>query len=251
MMLNLDTKIALLETHHLYWGANSYFVKGRDFHALSIRVKGDAQITHGEKTEQLTTGSVIFMSKGADYHSKTGEEELFVVHFQTSGPSAFGMQVYNPTNFSRLVDLFSRLHLIFTSKPHGYEFKSLSLFYDILYELKKSENTSLSPNYEKIKNTLDYLHANFTNPELSIKELCKKSFFSDTYFRKLFVSLYGTTPLDYLNNLRLNHAKALLLETNYTVSHVAFLSGFYDEKHFCKLFKQKKGKTPSQHRKGE
>lgn len=248
MIFNLNCKITILETHHLRWGANSYFVKGRDFHALSIRVKGNAQITHGEKTEHLTTGSVIFMSKGADYHTNTGEEELFVVHFQTSDPSPFGMQVYNPTNFSRLVDLFSRLHLLFTSKAQGHEFKSLSLFYDILYELKKSENDYISPNYEKIKGALDYLHANFTNPELNIKDLCKKSFFSDTYFRKIFISIYNTTPLDYLNNLRLNHAKALLLETNYTVSHVALISGFYDDKYFRKLFKKKIGLQPTQFR---
>ena len=248
MIVDLNTKITLLNTFHLCWESNDHFVKGRDFHALSIRLTGNAEITNGEKKELLSSGSVLFVPKGVDYHTKTGKEDLLVVHFITEGYAFKEIKSFQPKNFGRLIDLFSRLYDSLNNKAEGYQFKSLSLFYGILYELEKSENDNLSPDYNKIKGALDFLHANFTNPELNIKDLCKKSFFSDTYFRKLFFNLYNTTPLNYLNDLRLNHACALLGETNYTISRIAVLSGFYDEKYFCKLFKKKTSLTPTEFR---
>lgn len=248
MLIDKNSKIQLLSTLNLHWKLNNNNVAGRDFHAISIRTKGNGIISQGEKTEQLTTGTVLFVPKGVDYHIETGEEQLFVIHFLADNMIFDHIKAFHIQNFSRLIELFSTFYVIFTSNSQGSEYKALSLFYDIMYELEKSQTTTLSPDYEKIKNALDYMHANFTDPELKISKLCKLSYFSDTYFRKLFLSLYGVTPLTYLNDLRINHSKALLNETDCSVAHVALLSGFYDEKYFCKIFKKKLGKTPTQYR---
>ena len=248
MLIDKNSKIQLLSALNLHWKSSNNNVAGRDFHALSIRIKGDGTISQGEKTEQLTTGTVIFVPKGVNYHIETGEEQLFVIHFLSDGVLFDQVKAFHLQNFSRLVELFSMFYAVFTSNAQGSEYKALSLFYYILYELEKSQANALSPDYEKIKNALDYMHANFTDPELKINELCKLSYFSDTYFRKIFLKLYRTTPLTYLNDLRINHAKALLNETANTISHVALLSGFYDEKYFCRLFKKKTALTPSEYR---
>ena len=71
---------------------------------------------------------------------------------------------------------------------------------------------------------------------------------SDTYFRKLFYKVFNTTPLSYINSLRIERAKALLSELNSTVDQVAQKSGFSDAKYFSTVFKKFVGVPPSKYR---
>ena len=52
----------------------------------------------------------------------------------------------------------------------------------------------------------------------------------------------------YLQNLRLNKAKELLITTDDKVGEIAHKTGFSDERYFGKLFKQCEGMTPSEYR---
>ena len=79
-----------------------------------------------------------------------------------------------------------------------------------------------------------------------MRQLCDKAFMSDTYFRRLFVAVYGETPRQYINRLRVEHAQALLREWNYSVEQVARLSGFSDAKYFSTVFHRYTGRSPSQ-----
>ena len=248
MIIDKNTKITLISGLNIKWPLTDAPVKGRPFNALSFRIKGDGFVTQGDKTEQLTTGSVLFMPQGADYYMKTNETEIYVIHFLAEGFASKTIRLFHPKNVEKVSDLFFRLFQLLNSQMEGVEFKALSVFYEIIYQLQKDQNENSSAEFKKIKPALDYLHANFTDPELSVLSICKKSFFSDTYFRKLFYNIFKSSPLNYLNNLRVSHAKTLLTETDHALSNIAVLSGFYDEKYFCKLFKKKTGKTPTEYR---
>ena len=248
MITDFNSKISIISALNLSWNYNDSAVKGRPFHALSVRVKGNGTVSQGNKTEQLKTGTIMFMPEGVDYYINTKEEQIFVIHFLAEDVKEQTFKVFNPQNAEHFLGLFSRFYHAFTTKTTGYEYKCLSIFYEILYNIEKTCSPELSSDYKKIKNAVDYIHLNFTNPELSIKELCKMSFFSDTYFRNLFYSQFKTTPLAYITDLRISHAQALLGETDYTISKISLLSGFFDEKYFCKVFKKKTGKTPTEFR---
>jgi AraC-like DNA-binding protein len=66
------------------------------------------------------------------------------------------------------------------------------------------------------------------------------------YLRKIFKYFYGTSPINYINNLKLTYAQELLSSGLYTVTEVAFSSGFQDVCHFSRVFKKATGKTPTQ-----
>ena len=56
------------------------------------------------------------------------------------------------------------------------------------------------------------------------------------------------TPHAYLESLRIENAKKLLSQPNelgMTISDVAYLSGFYDNLYFSRVFKKHEGKSPS------
>ena len=60
--------------------------------------------------------------------------------------------------------------------------------------------------------------------------------------------LSGDTLLHYINRQKVSYSEELLLNTVLPIKQIALSSGFEDEKHFMKLFKQYKGVTPSQYR---
>ena len=55
---------------------------------------------------------------------------------------------------------------------------------------------------------------------------------------------------EYIRKLRVEKAKDLLVSTNYKLTQIAYLSGFSDQSHFTKIFKEVMEKSPSNYRKG-
>ncbi len=72
--------------------------------------------------------------------------------------------------------------------------------------------------------------------------------YNPDYLNQLIKSDTGLTLSTYINNIRLNEAKKLLISSNKTVSEIAYETGFSDEKYFMKLFKKIENVTPSQYR---
>lgn len=62
---------------------------------------------------------------------------------------------------------------------------------------------------------------------------------------------YNITVTDYINNLRLNCAANLLLNSNYPITEIYLECGFNSASYFISCFKDKYGVTPSQHRKNK
>lgn len=79
-------------------------------------------------------------------------------------------------------------------------------------------------------------------------ELCVHVSMSRSYFSKCFRGVVGVSFATYIQNVGLNRAKLLLMNTNYPVYRVAEEVGFQDEKYFSKLFRERTGFLPSQYR---
>lgn len=118
--------------------------------------------------------------------------------------------------------------------------------YGILAALHK--RVSLSEIDLLIDKAIGIIETNYPEP-ISVTYLANKIGFSRTYFSEVFKRKTGTTPLAYLNTVRLENA-ALLLSNNtgYSITQVANSVGI-DEKNFSRLFKKKFGESPLQYRK--
>ncbi len=68
---------------------------------------------------------------------------------------------------------------------------------------------------------------------------------SITYFRSIFKSITGLSPVEYLNRVRILRALELLQTTTFSVSEVGERVGFYDTNYFSRLFKKVIGYPPS------
>ena len=72
---------------------------------------------------------------------------------------------------------------------------------------------------------------------------------SESNFCKFFKKATGKTYSDYLNEIRINEASRLLLQSEKTISQIAFECGFETLSYFNRVFITKKKKTPSHYRK--
>lgn len=75
----------------------------------------------------------------------------------------------------------------------------------------------------------------------SLAELCNMSV---TNFRREWRRVYGDTPLQYRDALRLQRAREYLFSRYYTVTEVAALCGFEDVSYFVRFFRRHTGLTP-------
>jgi len=95
-----------------------------------------------------------------------------------------------------------------------------------------------------IKSVIDYIQANF-NQEISLKQAAETVYINPGYLGKLFKKETGLSFHDYLNQVRIDKAKELLLTTNRFVYQVSESVGYKDYNYFHKTFKKLVGTTPS------
>lgn len=90
---------------------------------------------------------------------------------------------------------------------------------------------------------MDFMAQNFQN-HILLQDIASYVNLSPTYFHKLFKSAISMTPQQYLAELRLNHAKMLLLTKDYSVEEIAERCGFSSISYFDYHFKKTYGISP-------
>ena len=83
---------------------------------------------------------------------------------------------------------------------------------------------------------------------IDLDNIADEACFSKFHFIRLFKSIYGKTPYQYLTQVRIENAKHFL-RLNYSVSDTCFMIGFDSITSFTGLFKKSEGKTPSEYQK--
>lgn len=79
-------------------------------------------------------------------------------------------------------------------------------------------------------------------------ELSGYSGLSANYLNVIFKDVTGKTVMSFLNESRISRAKELLETSSMRIKEIAELLGYYDQYHFCKVFKKMTGISPTQYR---
>lgn len=247
---NFSPNIRILIARKIHWAHSDADAAPRKFHALSFRVKGNAKYTVRQETLHTHDGDILFVPAHVGYHIKGEDETLFVIHFEMDNLTHQQLEVFHTADYYQAKNLFQTCYEIWDKKEPGFEYKAMSLLFQILELLQISavDRTS-DPDYRKIKPAVEYLHNNYKNPDIDIPALCKEACMSDTYLRKLFWQFFGTTPIKYINRLRINHAKELISSDYYAIEEIAVESGFEDPKYFSSVFRKLEGYSPAEYKK--
>jgi AraC-like DNA-binding protein len=93
-----------------------------------------------------------------------------------------------------------------------------------------------------------FIQNNFQN-KIYLKEVADLIYLTESNFCKFFKKATGKTYSDYVNEIRINEASRLLIQSDKTISQISFECGFETLSYFNRVFLNKKGITPSVYRK--
>ena len=99
-----------------------------------------------------------------------------------------------------------------------------------------------------IKTVLSYITDHY-HEKLYVQDLAAQVNMNEQYFCRFFKRSIGKTPIDYINDYRLNKVIRLLETGDAPVTEVSLECGFNNMGNFQRLFKRKTGITPLQYRK--
>ena len=219
----------------------------RSYNALIFRIRGKADVVKGDERIRLSKNDVTFVPEGYDYSINTlSDEEVIVIHFKAtlSKPCVMAnMHASHPETFNML---FEKLLSAWQTRPCGFVYRMDSLFLSSLEQIERQSKEMHTDSLEfRIQHSVDVIHENIANASFSIDALAVETGYCVSYFRRVFREKHGVSPKEYLINLRIKHAIALLESGYYSVEQVAELSGFAYAKYFSTIFKRITGKTPS------
>lgn len=93
----------------------------------------------------------------------------------------------------------------------------------------------------------DYIDKNYTS-DINLERLSDAIYISQNYISHIFKEEMGISPMKYVINKRISHAKHLLSSTSMSVSEIAAESGYKDPIYFSQIFKKITGCSPKKYR---
>lgn len=95
--------------------------------------------------------------------------------------------------------------------------------------------------------TIQYIDEHYME-DITLDQLAEMAFLSKFYYTRIFTSQKGMTPYKYLTNVRLNHARSLMLSTSLSIDKIGWQVGYGGSRNLIRAFKQATGVTPDKYR---
>ncbi len=118
------------------------------------------------------------------------------------------------------------------------------------YKGLNSNNNTTSLTHDelqRVQDVSDYIK-NYPEVQHSVKTLCTKSGLSPNKLQEGFKFMHARTVSDFVRNVRLEKAEALIKNTDLNISEVVYSVGLTSRSYFCKIFKNKYDCSPKEYK---
>lgn len=125
--------------------------------------------------------------------------------------------------------------------------ESRGIVFQLLSRFFKQGQSKIEMEDNRIAKTVLYIRKHL-NEAIELEKLAGISCLSKDHFIRLFKKELGTTPLQYINQKKIEKAQLLLITEELVVKEIAFQLAFDDYSYFNRLFKKTTGVTPQEYR---
>ena len=230
---------------------------GQHYHdecEIFVHLGGDVSFIVEDRLYPIGYGDVVITRPGeyhhCIYHSKTMHRHFCILFSGKVNEELFGV-FYNRSkgcdnlySFSREIteQLISICHALAAEIQSPLQ--SYRLFLELIELISRSETAPYKESSEQspLSLVLRLMHESYAD-HTTIGELAAKAHVSLSTIERLFADCFGTTPSEYLKNVRLTQA-ARLLSQGHSVSIAAEKCGFSDVSAMIAQFKRRYGVTP-------
>lgn len=216
--------------------------------------KGHVLLDHQEYT--LEKGSLLYLTPHTphDYYEISGD---WITHWVTfSGTAAEKLLpaecgIFKIPDWEDFNDLFQQLDSL--QRDENWLEKSTVLLYSLLIRCRFNVFSAGGAAVNKIKQQLlpvtNYLEKNYTEPVM-LCTLAKILNVTEEQICRMFRAAYNIRPMEYLNLLRIQRAKELLMHKKaLTISQISHAVGYDSPSYFCHLFKKAEHMTAAEYKK--
>lgn len=229
---------------------------GRDDWLLFYVAKGSEHFFL-EREHEVSEGSFVFFKPHERQEHICLDErtsEFYYVHF--SAPEDFDLfgfessKVYFAKKSAKIIDLFEEIIHELQAKGHFYAEICTAKLFSIITLLMRKVSTQNDPNKEysdKISFVIQMMNREYDKSH-SLEDYAKICNMSKFHFIRIFQKITGESPIEYRNNIRIEHAKELLLDTTHSIGEISESLGYTSSVYFSDTFKKKVGVSPLNYR---
>lgn len=239
----------------------NFFVdrSGYDTCLLMYTLSGEGIVKHLDQEHRLHSGDLVVIDCRKHQYYAANRERWHFLWLHMEGKSTFDyVDAINSVgdicvplgNRMSFQNYYDRLRIL----AHNDDELGISVtLQKMLTDIIKMKNAdTFSRMYKGYQSSIDesiaYLRKHYAQ-NISVSAIAEKCYLSKHYYIRVFKAYTGNTPYEFLLNIRLQHARKLLLETSMPISLIASNCGLGDSKNFIYHFKRRFGITPLQFRK--
>ena len=144
-------------------------------------------------------------------------------------------KLVSKTGFERVLGLLEILHVL--SIAGDLEFINSDTYSGVVY----------NKDSDRLADVFKYINTSFGS-DITLNDVAKKANLTPQSFCRLFKKRMDKHFMEYLNEVRISHACRYLMDTDCSISEIAYMSGFKTVSNFNKVFKENTGYCPTSYR---
>jgi len=225
------------------------------FFEIAYIIDGSGNIKINNKNYSVAANDIILLPPNTYHQEETGIDELLILYtgFLINGSTKLKV---NPGLIKhgdfQLINCFRS---IIWEINHQYEERDgcISNYLQLImtYIFRYFNNARKSPaagDNNIITDAITYFNEHFQET-INVNILSKRYNLNKNYFSNIFKKKTGFPPVKYINEIRIDVAKKMLLNKKLTIKTISDMIGFQDPYYFSRIFKKITGIAPQQFRK--
>lgn len=249
----LPEDISVLSVNYVFMGGlepGLRFVKSRPDSGFIYLLSGGAVYSVGSRSFTVGEDDIFYLAEGENYSINVFQTPYRFIHINFSlspeSQDAFQSDVCMHNGRAACLSKFQMLRNLYTRREPMVLFSCRTILYELFRQFLDDARKYLSSGkYIPVRRAVEYMEAQYADPALSMETIAGQAGVSTGYLRRLFREFHGVSPVRYLQDLRINRAKELLLSENCTVTDAASRCGYGSLYYFSEAFRARTGVTPS------
>lgn len=253
--------------YYQYWEVLSH---NHSYYQIIAVLKGGGEILIGDRRQTLAEHQVFLIHPnvehailrgGEDAHPKLMDIKFSIYDDQLAKDLSQLPSVLDVGNFSSFQNYFEQI-LRESGEGRPYSYNCVCHYFGLLLvQILRAQSCADAAVQDAIpeelalsqcggvdmKKVVQFIQQNYATP-ITLDDLAKIVNVSKSTLIQAFKAALNTTPIKYINHIRLTKAKELLLSTDSSISEISEMVGFQSLHYFSRYFKNREQLSPVEYR---